>query len=219
MAWLKRSRGWPRRGLGWAAVLVACWLASGVALAQKGTASSTAVVSPGVDRILLALGILLLLAQATERLMVVFRKVLAWRGVRWAQARSWERIRSREEEAEETAVFAVSSILAGLLVAFFCGVDILEVVRTGDVALVWQPGMKWMAALRAHWPGMVVAGVIASMGPAFIGDLIELVKAVRQVKEYEAEEKRLRALRAAEGGTGGDAPGAGQPAAEAGEER
>lgn len=139
-------------------------------------------VNTGLDWLLLVLGVLYILAQVTERLMVLLKKLLAYR-FEWAKPSAPGVRRDPEEGAERTLLLNWYSLFVGVLVAYVCGVDILDVAQHGRLESIWTSDreLDWTVFL-----GLFVTGLIASMGSAFIHDLISIVMALKDAKREVA---------------------------------
>lgn len=157
--------------------------------AQTGadTSASTPALTGGLDRILVALGILLVLALATERVVVVLRKLLVRMGLDWARPSAEEAPPGSREKVDRALVInAFLAVPAGLFVALLCGVDVIYLAITGDVALIWHfrdwDRLQWLQ----HLLGLLLTGLIASMGSALLHDLIAIVAAAKDARRKAA---------------------------------
>jgi len=162
-------------------VLALAWPMAPRADAQPGTSDAPAVsaeasasetpnvVGNALDRLLVALGVLLVLAQATERMIVTLRG---------------KEDASRAEGADEQPVPQRVRVrwapAVGVVLAIVCGVNIVDVLNTGAVRSCWE---KWPPQVPpAWWLGMLVTGLFASMGSGFLEQVIKLLQELRKTQ-------------------------------------
>jgi hypothetical protein len=157
--------------------------AAPLALAQSpGAGPTPAVGDDPLGRLLLALGVLLVLAQGAEQLTQLLRALLTnWFGCKYAAATgsaAHEAARAAGvDDAQRKLLLTNWSLVTGMAVAIICGVDTFEVFGTGAVTAYGPAG------LLDHWPGFFASGLIASMGSGFLHDLIGIVKALKETKD------------------------------------
>jgi len=155
--------------------------------AAAAEAPTQATVPPsGADmstiwqRVLLALVVLLLLAEASRSVTEMLKGLCAWSRHTWMLPAVDSSTLSLEQQASRAVVINGVSILSGLCVASLAGVDVLHIMWTGEVATRWayaETGVRWGSAV-----GVVLTGLIASLGSAFIHDVIGVVQAIRNEK-------------------------------------
>jgi hypothetical protein len=161
-------------------------------------APETGAGSNPLNGLVFALGVLIILSQATERLMVVLRKLATYFGWEWAGPQSDEERKDTKESGKRAMLLNTYAVFVGLFVAFVSRVDILTTATKGQLSLV--AGSWWVF----DWPperllGVVLTGLIASMGSAFLNDLLAVVQAVKEVQ-------RAAVGKAPAGAAGGQEP-------------
>lgn len=176
-----------------AAIVLGSLLLTTLAWAQD---SSAAHPASGLDRLIFALGLLVVLSQATERLMVLLRKLLSRLGVAWAQPSTPTDRQDPKVAGDRAALLNAYSVVVGLIVAFASGVNVVDVLKTGQLTVT--PGWPWQLAHDARL-GLILTGLIASMGSAFLSDLLAVVKAVKDTKREVAEGGRMGGVTTATG--------------------
>ncbi len=158
--------------------------------AHAASAVPTDQVDSALGRILVALGILLILSQATERIVAVIRKWFSGRGADWAKPTVEPSRESADDRARRIATLNAWAVPAGLFVALLCGIDVIYYAATGEIATIWNPaawgpgnkGLQW----AGHLLGIFVAGLTASMGSSFLHDLISIIAAAKDARRKAA---------------------------------
>lgn len=189
--------------------------------ARKAAATSGHISEYGLDQILVALGILLLLAQITERVMEVLKnkKWPPGLGDKNPKPSSKGSPRRPNEQAERTLRLNAWSVPVGVLIAVAWGTDVIHLAATGEVASIWSQ-YAWDFWEPWHWirrvTGVVLTGLVASMGSGFLHDLISVVRALKEGKQSVVEKKGTGA-NGGGGGPGGGTAAGGQGGGESGE--
>lgn len=136
-------------------------------------------------RILVALVILMLLAEGSRSLTEFIKSFAAYvGGCTWALPGADQGTLTEENRARRAFLIYGSSILSGMFVAGVAGVDVLRVMATGVIQSRW-----WCAETDACWGtphGIILTGLLASLGSAFIHDVIGIVQAIRNQKRQAA---------------------------------
>lgn len=156
-----------------------------LAVVAGGTAfAETTGSNPGtaLDRLVFTLGVLILLSQATERLMVVLRTVLSSFNVSWAGPPSACDRQDLDKTAARATLLSAYSVALGLLVAFVTRTDIIQTVNTGQLVMLTTWFRGWTVQ---QWLGVVTTGLIASMGSAFLNDLLGMVQTSKEIKQTD----------------------------------
>jgi len=130
-----------------------------------------------LDRLIFTVGVLIVISQATERMMLLLRKLLGHFGLKWAETPSAAAAQDPQQAGARSTLLNTYSLAVGLFVAFASRVSTLDMLRSGQVTPV-----TWPFPSAGAWAGIALTGFIASMGSAFLNDLLAVLKATKDLR-------------------------------------
>ncbi|MBU0611710.1 MAG: hypothetical protein KKI08_27785 [Armatimonadetes bacterium] len=134
-----------------------------------------------VDRLIFTVGVLIAFALGIERVCALLVKVLGrvweWLKTQWPKLAS--ALRADDPTTEDPAAHAFRVIIAVPL-AFYANIDTIDMLNHGRLATTLADG-------PSHTTGVILTGLIASMGSAFLTQLLDLLKAIRDLRREQKE--------------------------------